>query len=129
MIPVTPVYTLTRDLYTRCYRPTLTHIFVKLLSDRGLLHTCFTQNVDTLERQAGIPPERIVEAHGTFASQRCIDCKQEVDHARMRAAVEAGDVLYCEQEGCRGLVKPDLILFGESVSSFYTIRIWAGMLT
>ena len=114
--PLPTVYTFTRELYPGRFRPTLTHSFVKLLADYDLLHTCFTQNIDTLERQAGIPPARLVEAHGSFASQRCIDCKREVDDARMRAAVEAGQILYCEHEGCGGLIKPDIVFFGESVS-------------
>ena len=113
------VYILCRELYPGRFRPTLTHTFVKLLADHSLLDTCFTQNIDTLERQAGIPPEKLVEAHGSFASQRCIDCKREVDDARMRTAVEAGQVLYCEQEGCGGLVKPDIVFFGESVSRLH----------
>ncbi|KAH9922865.1 DHS-like NAD/FAD-binding domain-containing protein [Epithele typhae] len=110
-----PFYKFTRELYPRRFRPTLTHSFVKLLADRGLLHTCFTQNIDTLERQAGIPPEQLVEAHGSFASQRCIDCKRPVDDERMRAALEEGRVLYCENAACKGLVKPDVVFFGESM--------------
>jgi len=30
-----------------------------------------------LEREAGIPEEVLVEAHGSFASAHCIDCHQE----------------------------------------------------
>ena len=33
------------------------------------------QNIDTLERVAGLSPEKIVEAHGTFHSSHCIKCK------------------------------------------------------
>ncbi|KAI0755058.1 DHS-like NAD/FAD-binding domain-containing protein [Daedaleopsis nitida] len=111
-----PFYTLTRELYPGRYRPTLTHSFVKLLADSGRLHTCFTQNIDTLERQAGIPPDRLVEAHGSFASQHCIDCKKEYDSATMRSAVEKGEVVHCES--CGGLVKPDVVFFGESLPEF-----------
>ncbi|RDX42636.1 DHS-like NAD/FAD-binding domain-containing protein [Lentinus brumalis] len=114
----TPFYTLARELYPGRYRPTLTHTFVKLLSDRDLLHTCFTQNIDTLERQAGIPAEKLVEANGSFASQRCIDCKKEYDSARMREAIEKGEIVVCDKESCGGLVKPDIVFFGESMPEF-----------
>ena len=90
---------------------------MKLLSDHGLLHTCFTQNIDTLERQAGIPADQLVEANGSFASQHCIDCKKEYDSARMRQTVEKGEVVRCNDESCGGLVKPDIVFFGESVST------------
>ena len=108
---------MTRELYPGRYRPTLTHTFVKLLSDSGLLHTCFTQNIDTLERQAGIPADKLVEANGSFASQHCIDCKKEYDSVRMRETVEKGEVVRCGNESCAGLVKPDIVFFGESVGT------------
>ena len=34
---------------------------------------CYTQNIDTLERVAGVAPERLVEAHGSFGDVRCIE--------------------------------------------------------
>ncbi|KAJ2986042.1 hypothetical protein NUW54_g9925 [Trametes sanguinea] len=109
-----PFYTLARELYPGQFRPTLTHTFVKLLADHTLLDTCFTQNIDTLERQAGVPGDKIVEAHGSFASQHCIECHASVDGAKMRRAVETGDIIRCAD--CGGLVKPDIVFFGESVS-------------
>ncbi|KAI1793371.1 DHS-like NAD/FAD-binding domain-containing protein [Ganoderma leucocontextum] len=111
-----PFFTLTHELYPGRFRPTLTHTFVKLLADTELLHTCFTQNIDTLERQAGVPLDRLVEAHGSFASQHCIDCKKEYDSEKMRRAVEKAEVVHCDDESCAGLVKPDVMFFGESVS-------------
>ncbi|TBU62223.1 DHS-like NAD/FAD-binding domain-containing protein [Dichomitus squalens] len=110
-----PFLSLTRELYPGRFRPTLTHTFVKLLADSGLLHTCFTQNIDTLERQAGIPVDRLVEAHGSFASQHCIDCKKEYGSEKMREAVEKGEVVRCDNDACAGLVKPDVVFFGESL--------------
>ena len=110
------VFIFTRELYPGRYRPTLTHTFVKLLADSGRLHTCFTQNIDTLERQANVPADRIVEAHGSFADQHCIDCHSAFDGAKLKAAVEKADIVRCAE--CGGLVKPDIVFFGESVSGF-----------
>jgi NAD-dependent histone deacetylase SIR2 len=75
----------------------------------------FTQNIDCLERAAGIPADRIVEAHGSFASQRCIDCKEVFEDAKMRGFVARGEVPRCVREGCGGLVKPDIVFFGEAL--------------
>ncbi|KAI0365714.1 DHS-like NAD/FAD-binding domain-containing protein [Pilatotrama ljubarskyi] len=107
-----PLYTLARELSPGQYRPTPTHSFVKLLADSGSLHMCFTENIDTLERQAGIPPERLVEANGSFASQSCVDCHEPFDDAKMREAVEKGEAARCES--CGGLVKPDIVFHGET---------------
>ncbi|KAI0632355.1 DHS-like NAD/FAD-binding domain-containing protein [Trametes polyzona] len=113
-----PFYTLARELYPGKFRPTLTHTFVKLLADHKLLDTCFTQNIDTLERQAGVPDDKIVAAHGNFASQHCIDCHASFDGAKMRKAIESGDIVKCGK--CGGLVKPDIVFFGESLpEDFY----------
>ena len=42
---------------------------MKLLHDKGLLLRCFTQNIDSLENQAGLPKQSIVAAHGNFDSE------------------------------------------------------------
>ncbi|KAG6868260.1 hypothetical protein C0993_005751 [Termitomyces sp. T159_Od127] len=117
-----PFYTLAAELYPGSFRPTPTHSFVKLLSTHNLLHTCFTQNIDTLERRAGVSAEKIVEAHGSFATQRCIDCRTPFDDDEMRDIVlskrapgqEVG-IPRCKKEDCGGLVKPDIVFFGEAL--------------
>ncbi|KAL0961467.1 hypothetical protein HGRIS_006411 [Hohenbuehelia grisea] len=108
-----PFYTLAKELYPGKFRPTPTHSFIKLLADHSLLHVCFTQNIDTLERRAGIPDDKIIEAHGSFAVQRCIDCKVLYDDDLMKEKVTAGEVATCEE--CGGYVKPDIVFFGEAL--------------
>lgn len=41
---------------------------------QGLLLRNYTQNIDGLERVAGIPGSKLVEAHGTFSSAHCVKC-------------------------------------------------------
>jgi len=89
------------------------HAFISLVAKKGLLHKCFTQNVDTLERAAGVPPEKLVEAHGSFAGQSCIDCHVAYPADKMKEYLLTGSVPYCE--ACAGLVKPDIVFFGESL--------------
>jgi len=115
------VYTLAKELYPGRFTPTLTHTFISLLNTHSLLHTCFTQNIDTLERLAGVPEDKIVEAHGSFATQRCIDCKVPFDGGKMKTAVEQGEVPRCERRRCGGLVKPDIVFFEEPVGAKYLI--------
>jgi NAD-dependent histone deacetylase SIR2 len=90
---------------------------------------CFTQNIDTLERRAGVPAEKIVEAHGSFATQKCIVCKHPYPDDKMRDIVlgerEEGAALQiprCERKGCNGLVKPDIVFFGEGVGLCFDNR-------
>lgn len=108
-----PFYTLAYELLPGRFRPTATHSFVRLLADKSLLHTCFTQNIDTLERRAGVPAHKIVEAHGSFASQRCIECRTPLDGDVMRRCLKRKITARCPE--CEGLVKPDIVFFGEAL--------------
>ncbi|KAH8879345.1 NAD-dependent deacetylase sirtuin-2 [Thozetella sp. PMI_491] len=117
-----PFYMLAKELYPGRYHPTISHVFIALLADKGLLHHLFTQNIDCLERRAGVPDELIVEAHGSFATQRCIECGTVFPDDRMKDHVEKGDVPHCASEGCDGLVKPDIVFFGEALPQVFRDR-------
>ncbi|TFB01093.1 NAD-dependent protein deacetylase hst2-1 [Trichoderma ghanense] len=108
-----PFYVLAQELYPGKFHPTISHAFIALLAEKGLLQMLFTQNIDCLERAAGVPAEKIVEAHGSFATQRCIECKVEFPDEHMKAHVLRGDVPRCGE--CKGLVKPDITFFGEAL--------------
>lgn len=110
-----PFYTLAHELYPGKYRPTIAHSFIRLLYEKGRLLKLFTQNIDCLEQEAGVPPEMIVAAHGSFATQRCIDCKTPYPEDLMKKAVAAKEVPHCRAPECNGLVKPDIVFFGEAL--------------
>ena len=108
-----PFYTLAHELYPGKHRPTVSHSFIRLLSDKGLLLKLFTQNIDCLDREAGVPEDKIVEAHGSFATHRCIECKSSYPEDLMKETVRKCDVPHCITPQCNGLVKPDIVFFGE----------------
>ncbi|KAL5492802.1 HST2 [Sanghuangporus weigelae] len=110
-----PFYVLAHELAPGRFRPTLTHSFIKLLADKELLHTCFTQNIDTLERAAGVPPEKIIEAHGSFANQHCVECGASYPEDKIKKKIDEQEIPICEKPGCGGFVKPDIVFFGESM--------------
>lgn len=118
-----PFYALAHELYPGRYRPTVAHSFIKLLYDKGLLLKHFTQNIDCLERQAGLPGDMIVEAHGSFATQRCIECKTPYPDEDMQKTIQDREVPRCIVPQCNGLVKPDIVFFGEALPpSFFESR-------
>ncbi|KAI1263426.1 DHS-like NAD/FAD-binding domain-containing protein [Xylariaceae sp. FL1019] len=114
-----PFYVLAKELHPGKFKPTISHVFIALLAKKKLLRMLFTQNIDCLERAAGVPPELIVEAHGSFASQRCIYCKTPLPDEEMREAIEKGDPPSCVLEGCEGIVKPDIVFFGEGLPNAF----------
>ena len=108
-----PFYTLAHELYPGKYRPTITHSFIRLLHDKGLLLKHFTQNIDCLDREAGVPGDKIVEAHGSFAKQSCIECGMAYPEDELRRHVNEKTIPRCES--CKGLVKPEIVFFGEQL--------------
>ena len=121
-----PFFLLAKELYPGTYAPTPTHHFFKLLHDKGLLVRCFTQNIDSLECSAGLPCSAVVAAHGNFDSARCIDCRTEHTVEYVKTAVFQQQPCYCEGKGragggCKGLVKPEIVFFGENLPArFFT---------
>ena len=112
---------LAREMWPGNFSPTPTHFFIKLLEAKGVLRRCFTQNIDTLEREAGISPELLVEAHGSFGGCHCIECGAGATSAAVEAAIKGGGVPRCE--ACGGLVKPDIVFFGEGLPKrFFELR-------
>lgn len=75
----------------------------------------------------GLSPDRLVEAHGSFATARCVECKTEVDQAWLKAIVKEGNVAQCPRPSCRKngkrhSIKPDITctllhspVFGENL--------------
>jgi NAD-dependent histone deacetylase SIR2 len=118
---------LAKELYPGKFYPTVSHVFIALLASKGILFHLFTQNIDCLERAAGVPAELIVEAHGSFATQRCIDCGTEYPDSMMKVHVAKGEVPRCIRKDnietkCEGLVKPDIVFFGEQLPAIFRAR-------
>lgn len=117
-----PFYALAHELYPAKYKPTIAHLFLRLLSDKGLLLKVFTQNIDCLEREAGVPEDKIIEAHGSFAHQRCIECKSDYPTHMMKEAIQNREVPHCLMPRCDGLVKPDIVFFGEKLPETFHLN-------
>lgn len=106
-------YTLAQELYPGNFLPSRFHYLIKLLQDKKVLKRVYTQNIDTLERFAGVEDEFIVEAHGSFAKNHCIDCNHEMSSEVVKQHVFDKNIPKCEK--CEGYVKPDIVFFGESL--------------
>ncbi|KAG8579681.1 hypothetical protein GDO81_011003 [Engystomops pustulosus] len=113
-----PFFTLAKELYPGKYKPNIVHYFLRLLHNKGLLLRCYTQNIDGLERMAGIPPEKLVEAHGTFSTASCHLCYTPFPAKEARDCIMGGKTPRCNV--CYGVVKPDIVFFGEDLPKSFS---------
>ncbi|XP_073993948.1 NAD-dependent protein deacetylase sirtuin-2-like isoform X2 [Rhodnius prolixus] len=113
-----PFFQIARELFPGSFHPTAAHYFLKLLQEKGLLLRHYTQNIDNLERTAGLPEEKLIEAHGTFYRSHCVNCKRQYTLDWMKEKIFTTDVPLCESCGC--VVRPDIVFFGEALpAKFY----------
>ncbi len=87
----------------------IVHKVLAELEATGLLKAVYTQNIDMLHQQAG--SKCVEEIHGTLETHSCINCSRKFRYPEIKKTVIAGEVPRCDQ--CRGLIKPDVIFFGE----------------
>jgi NAD-dependent deacetylase sirtuin 4 len=122
--------------------PNATHHALAALEHGGFVSGVITQNVDGLHHRAG--SREVVELHGSLASVRCLDCGSRVPRASFQelllarnaewmtrfsggtvASAPDGDADVPAQalsrfevpacEACDGVMKPDVVFFGENV--------------
>jgi len=65
----------------RRWRATISHRFIELLhSKAGKLTRLYTQNIDGLDYQTGLPHDHIVPVHGSIGSVACEVCARRASH-------------------------------------------------
>ncbi len=87
-------------------KPNRAHEIIASLDDRLDRVCVLTQNVDGFHRAAG--SQTVIEIHGTVHSLSCTRCRfrtEVVDYADLDIPPRCAE--------CAGLVRPDVVLFGE----------------
>ena len=90
-------------------RPNAAHEKLAQWEREGKLLAVVTQNIDGLHQKAG--SKNVFELHGTIYKNHCVRCKKAYDAACVQACE---GVPRCE---CGGVVKPDVVLYGEALDS------------
>lgn len=119
-------------------RPNVAHRALAQLEERGQCELLLTQNVDGLHQAAG--SHAVVDLHGRLDMVRCMACEQRTPRADLQRRLvernpawaalvadsapdgdadlegrdfDAFEVPECE--ACGGVLKPDVVFFGENV--------------
>ena len=88
-------------------KPNITHLFLAKLEEAGKLSGVITQNIDGLHQAGG--SKTVIELHGSIHRNYCMKCKQ---FAPLSAMLGSEPVPHC---GCGGILKPDVVLYEESL--------------
>jgi NAD-dependent deacetylase len=91
-------------------RPNPAHDALAAFEAEGMLDAVVTQNIDRLHRAAGT--RELIEVHGSIATSSCVACGSTYELAEVDALFDSRGIAVCD--ACpAGLVKPDVVLFGE----------------
>ncbi|MFQ5981036.1 MAG: NAD-dependent protein deacylase [Candidatus Heimdallarchaeota archaeon] len=86
--------------------PNEAHFALAQLEKMEILELIISQNVDDLHERAGT--SKILKLHGSIIHTKCIECNKKEQIAKPPRAIP-----YCE---CGGMLRPDVVWFGESLS-------------
>ncbi|ORZ28465.1 DHS-like NAD/FAD-binding domain-containing protein [Lobosporangium transversale] len=136
-------YTFISELHAQTLKakPSPTHHFIKMLSEKGKLLRCYTQNIDCLEEELGMETKlvcekgkvkkdvNVVQLHGSLRKLKCTLCSEPygfiTDYEKVFREGEAPDCPKCElNDGIRvaqgkrkiatGTLRPDIVLYNEN---------------
>ncbi|WP_149205106.1 NAD-dependent protein deacetylase [Actinotalea sp. HO-Ch2] len=132
-------------------RPNPGHVALARMEARGVVGGVITQNVDRLHELAG--SRTVVDLHGTYADVVCLTCGTRINRDALAVRLEAlnpgfteavgavadveiapdADAVIESTEGfrvadcerCGGILKPDIVYFGENVPRERVARAFA----
>lgn len=94
--------------------PNPAHIALARLEALGILRSVITQNIDLLHSRAG--SSTVYEVHGHIREMTCISCFRIYDAEPILKVFlenDSWDIPHCHV--CDGLLKPNVVLFGEQL--------------
>jgi NAD-dependent SIR2 family protein deacetylase len=136
--------------YFQRARPNAAHLALAELERQGRVELLVTQNVDCLHDAAG--SENVVDLHGRLDIVRCMSCEQRISRGEFQDLLGARNPSWVELKAgeapdgdadlesrdfasfdvpactsCGGILKPDVVFFGESVPRERVERAMAGL--
>jgi len=95
-------------------KPNIGHTKIAEWINEGKCTQLITQNVDGLHLRSGAPKDKTIEIHGNATTASCISCGEHHSIEICRTLFEATGVSpKCQV--CDGLVKADIVMFGEKM--------------
>ena len=114
-------YDFAREMYPifESAQPTKAHKFIKELEKYAEVYV-ITQNIDLLHKKAGT--KNVIYLHGCVKDNFCMNCGKQFSFDEMKTLIFKESVPHCDK--CGGLIKPDIVFFGEPVKDFDKAAKW-----
>ncbi|MCI5605029.1 MAG: NAD-dependent protein deacylase [Clostridia bacterium] len=93
-------------------KPNAAHYALAALEKKKKLKAVITQNIDGLHQKAG--SNTVFELHGSVYHNYCMKCGK---HYGVEKIVNSAGIPKCE---CGGIIKPDVVLYGEPLDEYVT---------
>jgi NAD-dependent SIR2 family protein deacetylase len=131
-------------------RPNAAHHALARLESQGRVQLLITQNVDGLHAAAG--SRKVIDLHGRLETVRCMSCPHRIQRGEFQRQLLADNPAWAEIEGrvapdgdvdiegrdysgfivpdcpeCGGILKPDVVFFGENVPRERVERAFEGV--
>jgi NAD-dependent SIR2 family protein deacetylase len=131
-------------------QPNGAHRALAQLEQQGIVQLLITQNVDGLHSSAG--SRDVIDLHGRLETVRCMSCTHTLPRAELQRQLLADNPTWAEIEGrvapdgdvdiegrdysgfivpvcgeCGGILKPDVVFFGENVPRERVDRAFQGV--
>lgn len=131
-------------------QPSAAHRALAQLEHAGIVQTLITQNVDGLHHVAG--SRNVIDLHGRLDVVRCMQCDHSMPRADLQRRLLAGNPTWADVEArvapdgdvdiagrdhgdfvvpacprCGGILKPDVVFFGEPVPRERVARAFDGV--
>ena len=99
--------------------PNAAHLALAKMEEMGKVSAVITQNIDGLHQAAG--SKNVIELHGSNYRHYCMDCKETYSLSYVLDDVNGVDLIpRCKE--CEGIVRPDVVLYGESLDEDVMIK-------
>jgi len=101
-----------RILSFKSAEPNIVHEMIARLEEKGLIKAVITQNIDGLHQKAG--SKNVIELHGSMDSYVCTKCGKVYDSEHVEKVLMEKELIpKCEE--CGGILKPNVVFFGEAL--------------
>lgn len=105
------------------FQPSVVHTVLAKMENRGLINGVYTQNIDRLHQRGG--SAHVWEIHGSADTHTCLSCHAKASYAEVAPLVAEGRVPLCGN--CGGILKPDIVFYGEQLDNTLLDRAYRDM--